>query len=118
MLRRECNSGMHFLHKEFPHGKVTGSWKGYEHCGHCANLTIRRASLEASSGASRSMMLRLEDDVLERGDRSGREVLLKDINGASTSVELSDCPCSTSVCNKESAQSREVFGEDATVLVI
>jgi hypothetical protein len=82
---------MHFLHREFPHGKVTGSWSGYEHCGHCASLTIRRASLEASSRASCSMMLRVEVDVLERGDRSGTEVLLKDINGTSTSAEPSDC---------------------------
>jgi hypothetical protein len=109
---------MHFLHREFPQGKVTGSWRGYEHCGHCASLTIRRASFEGSSGASCSMVLRLEEEVLERGDRSGRELLLKDINGASTSAELSDCPWSTSVCNRESAQSREVFGEDATMLVI
>jgi hypothetical protein len=64
------------------------------------------------------MMLRVEEEVLERGDRSGREVLLKDINGTSTSAELSDWPWSASTCNRESAQSREVFGEDTTVLVI
>lgn len=83
---------MHFLQREFPHGRVTGSRNGYEHWGHCANLTIRRASFEASRGASCSVMLRVEPEDLERGDRSGREVLVKDINGVSTSEVPSDCP--------------------------
>jgi hypothetical protein len=61
------------------------------------------------------MILRVELGVLERGDRSGRGVLLKDINGASTSAGPSDCPWSSSVCRRASAQSRVVFGEDASV---
>jgi len=63
------------------------------------------------------MILRVELGFLERGDRRGREVLLKDINGASTSTVPSDCPWSSSVCKRASAQSRVVFGEDATVPV-
>ena len=107
---------MHFLHREFPQGRVTGSRNGYEHCGHCASLTIRLASMEALRGASASMILSDELEDFERGDRRGRGELLGNINGASTSVEPSDCPGSISVCKRESTQSREVFGEDATIL--
>jgi hypothetical protein len=46
--------------------------------------------LEASSGTSCSVMLRVGLGVLERGDRSEMGVLLKDINGASTSAVPSD----------------------------
>lgn len=45
-----CNSGMHRLHIELPQGNVTGSCKVYEHCAHCVNLTICRASFVASNG--------------------------------------------------------------------
>jgi hypothetical protein len=83
---------MHFLQREFPQGRVTGSRNGYEHWGHCASLTIPRASSEASSGTSASVILSVELEVLERGDRSARGVLLKDINGTSTSAVPSDCP--------------------------
>lgn len=109
---------MHFLQREFPHGKVTGSRKGYEHWGHCASLTICRASLEASSGTSCSVMLRVGLGVLERADRSEMGVLLKDINGVSTSAVPSDCPDQVPFVEKRSAQSRKVVGEDATVLVL
>jgi len=61
---------------------------------------IRRASLEASSGVSCSIILSVEAfDALERGDRSGSEALLngrEDIKGTSASAEPSDCPWSTS----------------------
>ena len=114
---RKCSGGIHFLHIELPQGSVTGSRYGYEHWGHCANLTIRRASSEGSSGSSCSILLRVELGVFERGDRRGREELVKDINGDSTSTVPSDCTGSSSVCKRASAQSRVVFGEDATVSV-
>jgi hypothetical protein len=76
---------MHFLHKVLPHGRVMGSWSGYEHCGHCANLTISRASLEASSNPSALQVSTLEDSVcFDMGVRTGRELLLRgdeDMNG-------------------------------------
>lgn len=50
MFGRKCDSGMHFLQIEFPHGRVTGSTRGYEHSGHCASRTICLASLDGSSG--------------------------------------------------------------------
>ena len=83
MFCRRCSAGMHFLHNVLPQGRVTGSCRGYEHCGHCASLTICRASLEASRGAFSGVTSRVEVSVtLDRG-RRGKGVLLRgmeDIN--------------------------------------
>jgi hypothetical protein len=77
MFSRRCNSGIHFLHKEFPHGKVTGSRRGYEHCGHCTSLTICRASFEASRGMSEGVVLEVEEfGNVEMADRRERGVSL------------------------------------------
>ena len=94
MFGRRCNSGMHFLHKEFPHGKVTGSCRGYEHCGHCANLTICLASLEASRAAFDGMIsVREVFGVFEEGgDRRGME----DMKATLSSAGHLDCPSSSS----------------------
>lgn len=43
---------MHLLHSTFPHGNVTGSRRGKEHCWHCTSLTISRASFTASRSCS------------------------------------------------------------------
>lgn len=52
---RSSASGRQTLQSEFPQGRVTGSRKGFEHCGHC----IRRTSCLASSNAVRAVGLTL-----------------------------------------------------------
>lgn len=64
---------MHFLQIEVPHGKVTGSIRGYEHSGHCISLTICLASFEASSAALWSSGSVLEEfGIFEDGDLKRR----------------------------------------------
>lgn len=84
MFARRCDSGMHSLHIELPHGSVTGSRNGYEHFGHCANLTICRASFEASNvelgdGGSLSVCIDVFEAVFCKGNVvwSGRDIELK-----------------------------------------
>lgn len=101
MFERRCDSGIHFLHNEFPHGRVTGSRRGYEHCGHCASLTICLASLEASRGPfEKEGSMGEELDNFDIGDRRGTEVLLRgseDIGSVSTSAGL-DSGWGSSIC--------------------
>jgi len=66
------------LHKEFPHGNVTGSRRGFEHCGHCTSLTICRALFEAWRGGFKAVGLEVgELGVLERADRRESWVSLR-----------------------------------------
>jgi len=59
---------MHPLQMVLPQGMVTGSRKGYEQLGHCMNLTICLASLEASRGSFGRVKLGVGDlGVLESG---------------------------------------------------
>lgn len=92
---RTCSSGMHFLQMELPQGRVTGSCRGYEHCGHCVSRTICRASFEASSGpvgeggSESDECVKVLDEVRWRGnvEFNGRE----DIEGGSGG-DKQDCP--------------------------
>lgn len=90
------------MHRVLPHGRVTGSRRGYEHCGHCANLTICLASLEASSGPfDKGTSVEDEVEVFEIGERrDGRAALLSgrdDINSASSSARPLDYPSTSSM---------------------
>jgi hypothetical protein len=77
MFCRRCSSGIHFLHNVLPQGRVTGSCRGYGHCGHCASLTISRASLEASRGPFSGVMSMVEVSGTLGMDRRGKGVLLR-----------------------------------------
>lgn len=55
-----------------------GSWRGNEHCEHCANLTISRASFEASNNPSAADLSISGDTGLFGSDfRRGRELVLR-----------------------------------------
>ena len=105
---------MHFLHNVLPQGRVTGSCRGYEHCGHCASLTICRASLEASRGPVSRVMSRIEASGTLGRVRRGKGVLLRgmeDINHESSRIDPQDYPSRTSSgCKRDSAHGLEVFG--------
>jgi hypothetical protein len=105
---------MHFLHNVLPQGKVTGSCRGYEHCGHCASLTICRASLEASRGPLSRAMSRMEVSGALGRARRGKGALLRgmeDINHESSGIGPLDYPSGTSSgCRRDSAHGLEVFG--------
>jgi hypothetical protein len=110
---------MHFLHNVLPQGRVTGSWRGYEHCGHCASLTICRASLEASRGPLSRVMSRVEVSGTLVRVRRGKGVLLRgmeDINHESSTIGPRDYPSGTySGCRRDSAHGLGVFEDEATV---
>lgn len=95
MFSRRCDSGMHFLHKELPHGNVTGSRRGYEHCGHCTNLTICRASFEACREVFEDVVLEVDElEVLERADRRESWVSLR---GSEEAIDGSWCSAGPAV---------------------
>lgn len=77
-------SGRHPLQSVLPHGSVTGSLKGLEHCAHCTRPTSFLASFEAFNGSMGDVLVGEEEEVeeLRLFVRTGKEeeaTVLEDI---------------------------------------